>query len=33
MNIKINVNDKVYDILDFFDLVRTECGVKLLSAR
>jgi hypothetical protein len=21
----MNVNDQVYDILDFFDLVRTEC--------
>jgi hypothetical protein len=33
MNIAMSVKDQMYDIMEYFDLIRTECGDGLLSTR
>jgi hypothetical protein len=33
INITMSVKGQMYDILDYFDLIRIECGVGLVSTR
>ena len=33
MDITMSVKDQMYDILDYFDLTGTACGVRLVSTR